>query len=89
MPVWHRTIDLKPAIEIFKTEGDIPKTAEKAVEIIEASGWLADTPYPDTLRDHLNQLKQATTPGEYVIAFDYIYDVADEDRVWIETSRWC
>jgi hypothetical protein len=86
MPHCKRTIDLKPAVRIFKTEADIPKTAEKAVEIIEASGWLADTPYPDTLRDHLNSLLQATTPSEYVTAFDRIYDVADIDRVWIETT---
>lgn len=86
MPVWNRTIDLRPAVQLFKTDADISATAEKAVEIIEKSGWLADTPYPDTLRDHLNGLKQATTPDEYITAFDRIYDVADEDRVWIETT---
>ena len=85
MPDWNRTIDLKPAVEIYKESQDVPKTAEKAVEIVEQSGWLTDTPYPDTLRDHLNQLKQATTPSEYEAAFEYLYDVADNDRVWIET----
>ena len=85
MPVWNRTIDVKPAVEIYKESQDVPKTAEKAVEIVEQSGWLTDTPYPDTLRDHLNQLKQATTPSEYEAAFEYLYDVADNDRVWIET----
>lgn len=83
--VWNRTIDLKPAVKIYRDSQDIPKTAERAVEIIEQSGWLEETPYPDTLRDHLNQLKQATTRDEYSDAFDYIYHVADEDRVWIET----
>lgn len=86
MPVWNRTIDLTPAVAIYKESQDIPKTAEKAAETIEKSGWLTDTPYPDTLRDHLNQLKQATTVSEYTDAFNYIYDVADDDRVWIETS---
>lgn len=84
--VWHRTIDLRPAVELFKTDEDIPATAAKAVEIIEQSGWLADTPYPDTLRDHLNRLKQAVGTREYVTAFDLIYDLADEDCVWIETN---
>jgi len=78
MSVWNRTIDLRPAV-------DIPKTAAKAVEIIEQSGWLDDTPYPDTLRDHLAELKQAEEPYDYVTSFDRIYDVADADRVWIET----
>lgn len=86
MPVWNRTIDLTPAVKIYKDTLDIPKTAEKAVEIIEASGWLDDTPYPDTLRDHLGALKQATDHYEYTSVFCSIYDVADEDRVWIETS---
>lgn len=86
MPVWNRTIDLKPAVGIYKATGDIPATAAKAVEIIEASGWLEDTPYPDTLRDRLNRLKQATSVREYIAAFDWIYDVADQDRVWIETT---
>ena len=87
MPVWHRTISMRPAIKIFETTGDIPATAEKAVEIIEQSGWLADTPYPDTLRDHLNRLKQAHDQIDYEFAFEFIYDVADVDRVWIETFR--
>lgn len=86
MPVWNRTVDLKPAVDLYRATGDIPKVAEKAVEIIEKSGWLADTPYPDTLRDHLNRLKRATEDYEYTAAFDYIYDIADQDRVWIETS---
>lgn len=85
MPVWNRTIDLKPAVDIYKESGNIPATAARAVEIVEASGWLADTPYPDTLRDHLAGLKQAEEPYEYVAAFDRIYDVADIDRVWLET----
>lgn len=86
MPVWNRTIDVTPAVGYYKETLDIPGTAVKAVEIIEKSGWLADTPYPDTLRDHLGALKQATDHYEYVRAFDFIYDVADTDRVWIETS---
>jgi hypothetical protein len=85
MSVWNRTIDLRPAVEIYSSENDIPKTAAKAVEIIEQSGWLDDTPYPDTLRDHLAELKQAEEPYDYVTSFDRIYDVADADRVWIET----
>lgn len=87
MPVWNRTIYLAGLVKQWK-EGafTIPELAEEVVGRIERSGWLADTPFPDTLRDHLNQLKQAESAGEYEAAFDYIYDVADQDRVWIETS---
>lgn len=86
MPAWNRTIDLRPAVELYRATGSIPATAEKAVEIIEKSGWLADTPYPDTLRDHLSGLKESVDQYDYEAWFDYIYDVADQDRVWIETS---
>lgn len=86
MPHWVLTVDLKPAVAIYQKTGDIPKTAERVSQIIEQSGWLTWTPYPDTLRDHINRLKQATDRYDYVTAFDYIYDVADQDRVWIETS---
>ena len=87
MPVWNRTIYLAGAVQRWK-EGalTIPELAEEVVGKIERSGWLADTPYPDTLRDHLGALKQAETAEDYVAAFDRIYDVADDDRVWIETS---
>lgn len=86
MPHWNRTISLASLVAAWEAGGyTIDELAAKVVERIERSGWLEDTPYPDTLRDHLNRLKQATTAGEYEIAFDRIYDVADEDRVWIET----
>lgn len=85
MPVWNRTIDLRPAVEIYKADGDIPKTAEKAVEIIEASGWLEDTKYLPHLQGALDELKKAKRPGEYITAFDLVYAVADGDRVWIKT----
>jgi hypothetical protein len=86
VPVWKRTIDLRPAVAIYHERGDIPATAAKAVEIVEASGWLDETPYPDTLRDHLGRLKNAEDAYDYTVAFDPIYDVADEDRIWIETT---
>lgn len=87
MPQWNRTIYLGGPVGRYKGgELTIPELAEEVVGRIERSGWLADTPYPDTLRDHLNGLKQARSEADYVAAFSYIYDVADEDRVWIETT---
>lgn len=87
MPVWKRTIDLRPAVEIYKRDpANIPATAQKAVELIEKSGWLDQTSFPEHLRAALDELKKATTPGQYITSFDLVYDVADEDRVWIETT---
>lgn len=83
MPVWNRTINLS---EVW-SDRDLPtpEKAKKIVEIIRASGWLEDTPYPDTLRDCLGHVENVTTTGDFDAAFSYVYDVADEDRVWIET----
>lgn len=85
MPGWNHTINLAVAVSYYKETGDIPGTAELAIEVIERSGWLGYTPYPISLRDRLDQLSRATTRGEYEAAFDGIYDIADEDRVWINT----
>lgn len=86
MPVWNRTISLGAHVKSYKDgDIDIPRLAELVVGCIEKSGWIEDSPYPDTLRDHLNRLKQASSEGEYRAAFEGVYDVADDERVWIET----
>lgn len=83
MPSWGPTIDLS---DVWRNgDLDTSEKARKVVEIIRASGWLEDTPYPDTLRDHLGHVENTTTIGDFDAAFSRVYDVADEDRVWIET----
>lgn len=83
----QRTIDLKPLVRQWKSgELTIPDLAEKVVEHIEKSGWLTDTIYPDTLRDLLGRLKRAEDQLDYEYTFEFIYDVADRDRVWIECA---
>lgn len=83
---WNRTVSLGSLIRDYRAGAyDVPELADRVAEQIEKSGWLEDSPYPDTLRDHLGALKQSTTEREYSLAFDRIYDAADEDRVWIET----
>ena len=87
MPHWNRKILLGDLVKLWRQGAlSIPDLAEKVVERIEQSGWLADTPYPDTRRDHRGALKAATDSHEYTALFDPIYDVADDDRVWIETN---
>jgi len=84
--VWHEKVDLTPEIEAYKLGVlTIPELAVKVTEIIKASKWRQFTPYPDTFDDHLGRLLQAETEGEYEAAFEYIYDLADQDRVWIQT----
>lgn len=83
MPNWKRTIDLKDTFH--NDDLTIPQKAKVIVERIKASGWVEDTAYPDTLRDHLAELEEALNATEFGWAWGTIYDVADEDRVWLET----
>lgn len=84
--VWNRTVDLKGAAEKYIANRDWPTYRDAIVTAIEESGWLGDTPYPDTLRDHVNALKACDTAVVAEAYWSAIYDVADEDRVWIETT---
>lgn len=85
MPVnrWNQTIDLKDTFH--NDDLSIPAKGKIVADRIRVSGWLEDTAYPDTLRDFLAALEQSETAREFDNVWSDIYDVADEDRVWIET----
>ena len=82
---WYAKIDLAPEVTRWENgELSIPELAARVAEIIKASDWRKFTPYPDTFDDRLGRLLQAETPSQYEAAFEHIYDLADQDRVWIE-----
>lgn len=86
MPHWNLKIDLVPEVKQWEDgEVSIEELARAVKSKIDKSGWRAFTPYPDTFDDHLGRLLQAETVSQYEAAFEYIYDLADEDRVWIDT----
>lgn len=84
--VWNRTIDLKAASAEYSATSDWPTYRDAIVKAIAESDWLIDTPYPDTLRDHVNGLKASDSVAVAEAYWDAIHDVADDDRVWIETT---
>lgn len=87
MPVWHLEIDLAPFIREWKDgKISIEELSIKVVRKIKLTNWRTFSPYPHTWDDTIDALLQATTPGEYQAAFEPIYDLADEDRVWIITN---
>lgn len=86
MPQWNQTISLGDLVQQWKNEQiDIPELAELVVERIKRSGWRELTPYPDTFDGMLVGLANAEDRYSYEAAFEEIYDLADSDRVWIET----
>ncbi len=87
MPHWALKVDLAPEVEAWKMGNlSIEELARRVTKIFRASGWRAFSPYPHTWDDTIDRLLQAETPAQYEAAFEYIYDLADEDRVWISTS---
>lgn len=86
MPHWALKVDLAPEVEAWKLGNlSIEELARKVVDRFKESGWRAFSPYPHTWDDTIDRLLQVETPAEYEAAFEYIYDLADQDRVWIET----
>jgi hypothetical protein len=83
MAVWHLTLDLKG---IWRDESlTFGEKRDKVVARIKTSGWRALTPYPDHFDDLVAELEESLNSIEFEYAFDELYDLADSDRVRIET----
>lgn len=86
MPHWNLKIDLSEHVQAWKLgELSIEELARNVVAQIKETSWRTWSPYPHTWDDTVDRLLNVTTAAEYEDAFDYIYDLADRDRVWIET----
>lgn len=87
MPVWHLTVKLTDLTDQYrKGELGVEELAEKVAERIKQSGWRDITPYPHTFDDTVSLLRGVDSESEYVAVFNELYDLADSDRVWIETA---
>jgi len=82
MPVWKLTIDLKAQWDAYNYSGKATfvETRDQVVQKFRDSGWDA----PD-LMPLLDELKDTEDVVAFRYVFDEIYDLADADRVWIET----
>jgi hypothetical protein len=52
---------------------------------IRSSGWLRMTASAEHLEDLLKSLASAADADRFDEVWDEVYDLADEDRVWIAT----
>ena len=87
MAVWVLKIDLRQFVAQWRAgELSIEELARKVVAEIKGTTWRSWTADPHTWDDTVDRLLQATNDREYTAAFEYIYDLADEDRVWIECN---
>lgn len=86
MPVntWLIKIDVKDVWSGFQETG-LEASVKEIVARIKKSGWRELTPYPDTFDQLLADLEASTCLDELNGWWDELYDLADSDRVWIET----
>jgi hypothetical protein len=83
---WALKVDLAGEVEAYKLGNlSIEELARKVVDKFKATNWRSFSPYPHTWDDTIDRLLNVETPAEYEAAFEYIYDLADQDRVWIST----
>lgn len=86
MPVWHLTLRLGDLVGRWK-DGDlhITELAQKVTERIKESRWRSFTGDTDEFDTALADLEKVENQAEYERVFEAVYDLADQDRVWIET----
>ena len=83
MPVWNLTVKLSP---LWHDESvTFPSRRDGIVKIIGESGWRGMTNDVDEFNSLLEELSVAYSPKQFDHVFRYLYDLADSDRVWIET----
>lgn len=83
LPVWDRKISLA---DVFHNEAmTFEQRRDAIVKRLRASAWLAGRDESDELVCAVNELADAEDGDEFDGPWDLIYDIADEDRVWIGT----
>lgn len=82
-PVWDRKIRLGA---VWRNEGmTFTQRRDAIVAILRASGWLRDRDMFSSLVIAVENLAGAEDADEFDGWWDEIYDIADYDRVWIDT----
>lgn len=82
MANWRLTVNLADIWEVdmpFKHKRDV------ITKRIHSSGWMNDSLHPDELLELVSDLAVAQSHGEFNAIWNFIYDIADADGVWIAT----
>jgi hypothetical protein len=84
MPVWYETVRLS---DVFHNEEmTFEQRRDEIVRRLRASSWVKCADDNDVLPNLIDELKNAADVDEFDTVWDVIYDYADADRVWIDTS---
>jgi len=83
LPVWDRKIRLA---DIFHNEAmTFEQRRDAIVARLRASAWFKECDEYDDLPQFVEELSETRDVDEFDGPWDCIYDIADADRVWIET----
>jgi hypothetical protein len=84
MPVWNLTVNLKSLWGV--TEITFPSKRDGIVKLIKESGWDQYTDDVLTFEALVDELAETADNRSFDAVFQDLYDLADNDRVWIETQ---
>lgn len=83
LPVWDGKLRLA---DVFHNDNlTYEQKRDAIVARIRASAWFKRCDEYDDLPQFVEELADTRTPDEFDGPWDCIYDIADADRVWIET----
>jgi hypothetical protein len=85
LPVWDRKIRLA---DVFRNpDMTFEERRDAIVARLRASVWLKGYDEDSDLTQFVDEMSEAADVEEFDGVWDFIYDIADADRVWIETRR--
>lgn len=82
-PAWDRKVKLGAVFH--NEELTFEERRDAIVKIIRDSPWFKDYDEGDELPQYVEELADAADADEFDSTWDAVYDIADADRVWIET----
>jgi hypothetical protein len=86
MSEWTHRINVGQAYDPI--DGNFSEHRDRVVEVIRNSAWLRDTQRSWELSDLIIELANAKDIYTFDSVMDGIYDLADDDRCWIEVALW-
>lgn len=82
MPHWNLTVKLKP---FWASADPFEEKRDRIVKAFRDSGWPGITSQPGHLESLLDELAEVPDVSAFDAMLGDLYDLADVDRVWIET----
>jgi hypothetical protein len=90
MAVWLETVDVSEHFRDYD-ENNFGETRGGVVSALRASEWYKEyqeEPLEPSLRICVKYLEEAEDPSDFDYWWGHLYELADRDRIWIETQGY-